>query len=80
MKKYFFNHYREKYRNLKKSSRVSFWFTLGQFGVGELEFIVNFLIACLQSAIGRFFRIESQKNLLIDFGDFEKYSDKKKEN
>ena len=77
---YYLNHYAEKYLNLKKSSRANFWVCIGQFGVGELESTVIFLIACLQSAIGRFFRIESQKNLPIDFGDFEKYSDKKKEN
>ena len=48
--------------------------------MGELESTVNFLIAGLQSAIGRFFRIESQKNLPIDFGDEQKYVDRKKGN
>ena len=80
MQKYYFNHYLEKYLNLKKSSGANFWACIGQFGVGELESTIIFLIACLQSAIGRFFRIESQKNLPIDFGDFENFSDKKKEN
>ena len=80
VQKYYFNYYPEKYLNLKNSSWANFWVCISQFGVGELESTVNFLIAGLQSAIGRFFRIESQKNLPIDFGDFEKYSDKKKEN
>ena len=48
--------------------------------VGELESTVYFLIACLQSAIGGFLRIESQKDLPIDFGDERKYFDRKKEN
>ena len=80
MQKYYLNHYQKKYLNLKNSCRANFWVSICQFEVGKLESTVNFLIAGLQSAIGRFFRIESQKNLPIDFGDFEKYSDKKKEN
>ena len=48
--------------------------------VGELESTVIFLFASLQSAIGKFSSIESQKNLNIDFGDERKYVDRKKEN
>ena len=80
MEKYYLNHYLEKYLNLKNSSRAKFWVSVGQFWVGELESTFNFLVACLQSAIGRFFRFESQKNLPIDFGDERKYVDRKKEN
>ena len=71
VQKYYFNYYPEKYLNLKNSSRANFWVCIGQFGVGELESTVNFLIACLQSAIGRFFKIESQENLPIDFEEIQ---------
>ena len=80
MQKYYLNHYSEKYLNPKNSSRADFWVCLGQFGVGELESTVYFLASCLQSAIGRFFKIESHNNLLIDLGDFEKYFTRAKEN
>ena len=77
---YYLNDYPEKYLHLKHIFGYSFWLNIPQFRAEELESSVYFLVACLQSAIGRFFRIESQKNLPIDFGDLEKYSDKKKEN
>ena len=70
MEKYYLNHYPEKYLNLKNSSRANFWVSKGQIRAGELESAIIFLIAGLQSAIGRFLRIESQKNLPIDFGEF----------
>ena len=50
---------------------ANFRVSKGQFRAGELESAIIFLIAGLESAIGRFLRIESQKNLPIDFGEFQ---------
>ncbi len=58
---YYLNHYPEKYLNLKNRFGCSFWLNIPQFRAEELESSVYFLVACLQSAIGRFLEFSHRK-------------------
>ena len=58
---YYLNHYPEKYLNLKNRFGCSFWLNIPQFRAEELESSVYFLVACLQSAIGRFLELSHRK-------------------
>ena len=58
---YYLNDYPEKYLHLKHIFGYSFWLNIPQFRAEELESSVYFLVACLQSAMGRILEFSHRK-------------------